>query len=53
MTLLLIDKSNVLWIGTRGGGLNWYNASKGEFIAYKNIHDDSLSVFCLTVICYP
>lgn len=32
---LYLDKNNVLWIGTNGGGLNAYNKTTGKFTYYR------------------
>ncbi|PRZ02120.1 two component regulator with propeller domain [Marinilabilia salmonicolor] len=43
------DSRGLLWIGTKGGGINVCNKEKvvsrtGEFVAYKNITGDTLSL---------
>ncbi len=33
-----------LWIGTEGGGLNYFNRATGQFTAYKNNSEDPTSI---------
>lgn len=41
---LYLDRNNILWIGTNGGGLNAYNKTTGKFMVYRSGSDaNSLS----------
>jgi ligand-binding sensor domain-containing protein len=47
------DRAGIIWIGTKGGGLNKYDREKEEFINFKNDPGDinSLSNNIVTSIC--
>jgi len=38
------DRSDILWIGTDGGGLNKFDQEKGQFIHYRHDPNDSNSL---------
>lgn len=44
ISVLKIDSSGRLWIGTVGGGINIYNSLKDEFIIFKNNSDNQNSI---------
>lgn len=41
---IIPDGNNHLWIGTRGGGLNYFNISQEKFISYQHIPENSTSL---------
>ncbi|MCW8803167.1 MAG: triple tyrosine motif-containing protein, partial [Ignavibacteriaceae bacterium] len=41
---LYIDKDDILWIGTLGGGLNKYNSETENFISYKADKNNQFSI---------
>ena len=44
ITSLYEDRSGLLWIGTKGGGLNQFNREKEQFIHYQHDHHNSLDI---------
>ena len=44
VTAIYEDRSGILWIGTRDGGLNKWDRVKNEFTCYKNIPNDPNSL---------
>ncbi len=41
---VMVDKSGLLWIGTRGGGLNMYDKTTGVYTIFKNDPNDINSI---------
>ena len=41
VTSLLQDKNGILWIGTKGGGLNKFNPSTNRFESFANFNNNS------------
>src|SRR3546814_40853 len=44
-------KNGDLWIGTRGGGLNYFDAGNGTFSVFKHVSGDSGSLCNNDVLC--
>src|SRR3546814_16524784 len=44
-------KNGDLWIGTRGGGLNYFDAGNGTFSVFKHVSGDSGSLCNKDVLC--
>lgn len=41
---LFIDDDNNIWVGTKGGGLNYFNRSTGKFTHYIHDENDETSI---------
>lgn len=48
---ILSDGDRGLWIGTRGGGLNYLNFSTEKFHSYRNLSDNKMSISNNDVLC--
>ena len=49
MSAILEDTIGNLWIGTEGGGLNYFDRKQNKFYHYKNIKSDSTSINSNTI----
>jgi len=51
ITVLYVDRSGTLWVGTKGGGLNRFVSRTQQFIHYRHNAVDSTSLSSDEVVC--